>query len=328
MWGAMSSRRRAAIGSAIGLLLLGCAGQDLAVRARDVRESLQKARENGAYQCAPRPLALSEANVDFAERELDRGEYFRALDHIEIAEANAKEALRLSPVDVCGKPTLAPSLVDTDGDGIPDIRDLCPTLPEDKDGFQDEDGCPDLDNDGDGIPDALDKCPNEPEDKDGFEDEDGCPDLDNDQDGIPDASDLCPNEPGPPEERGCPKKYSLVSVTQDKIELHQAVFFATGRATILSPSFPLLDEVADVLKTRLAMEVRVEGHTDTRGSRANNMRLSQARADSVKAYLVGRDIDASRMVSVGFGPDQPIETNRTAAGRERNRRVEFMITKQ
>ena len=291
----MSSRRRAAIGSAIGLLLLGCAGQDLAVRARDVRESLHKARENGAYQCAPRPLALSEANVDFAERELDRGEYFRALDHIEIAEANAKEALRLSPVDVCGKPTLAPSLVDTDGDGIPDIRDLCPTLPEDKDGFQDEDGCPDLDND---------------------------------QDGIPDASDLCPNEPGPPEERGCPKKYSLVSVTQDKIELHQAVFFATGRATILSPSFPLLDEVADVLKTRLAMEVRVEGHTDTRGSRANNMRLSQARADSVKAYLVGRDIDASRMVSVGFGPDQPIETNRTAAGRERNRRVEFMITKQ
>ena len=295
MWGAMSSRRRAAIGSAIGLLLLGCAGQDLAVRARDVRESLHKARENGAYQCAPRPLALSEANVDFAERELDRGEYFRALDHIEIAEANAKEALRLSPVDVCGKPTLAPSLVDTDGDGIPDIRDLCPTLPEDKDGFQDEDGCPDLDNDGDGIPDALDKCP---------------------------------NEPGPPEERGCPKKYSLVSVTQDKIELHQAVFFATGRATILSPSFPLLDEVADVLKTRPAMEVRVEGHTDTRGSRANNMRLSQARADSVKAYLVGRDIDASRMVSVGFGPDQPIETNRTAAGRERNRRVEFMITKQ
>ena len=157
MWGAMSSRRRAAIGSAIGLLLLCCAGQDLAVRARDVRESLHKARENGAYQCAPRPLALSEANVDFAERELDRGEYFRALDHIEIAEANAKEALRLSPVDVCGKPTLAPSLVDTDGDGIPDIRDLCPTLPEDKDGFQDEDGCPDLDNDGDGIPDANDK---------------------------------------------------------------------------------------------------------------------------------------------------------------------------
>jgi len=327
----MNSRRRAAIGSAALVLLLGCAGQDLAVRASEVRESVRQARENGAYECAPRPLALSEANLEFAERELDRGEYFRALDFIEIAEANAKEALRLSPNDSCGKPAVvaAPAPpVDTDGDGIPDIRDSCPTVAEDKDGFQDEDGCPDLDNDQDGIPDALDKCPNEPEDKDGFEDEDGCPDLDNDQDGIPDASDLCPNEPGPPEEKGCPKKYSLVSVTQEKIELHQAVFFATGKAVIMPRSFPLLDEVADVLKTRLTMQVRVEGHTDSRGSRANNMRLSQARADAVKAYVVGRGIEAGRLVSVGFGPDQPIETNKTAAGRERNRRVEFMITQQ
>jgi outer membrane protein OmpA-like peptidoglycan-associated protein len=199
---------------------------------------------------------------------------------------------------------------------------------EDKDGFQDEDGCPDLDNDQDGIPDLADKCPNQPEDKDGFEDEDGCPDLDNDQDGIPDASDLCPNQPGVREERGCPKKYALVSVTQEKIELHQAVFFATARSIIMSKSFPLLDEVADVLKTRPVMQVRVEGHTDSRGSRAENMRLSQARADAVKAYLVGHGVDVSRMVSVGFGPDQPIETNRTAAGRETNRRVEFMILQQ
>jgi len=290
----MSSRRRVALGSAAGLLLLGCAGQDLAVRASGVRHDLHKARENGAYECAPRPLALSEANVEFAERELDRGEYFRALDHIEVAEANAKEALRSS----CGKPAV--------------IR--APASP--------------ADTDGDGIPDALDQCPNEPEDKDGFQDEDGCPDLDNDQDGIPDTADLCPNEPGPPEEKGCPKKHSLVSVTQEKIELHQAVFFATGRATIMPQSFALLNEVADVLKARTTMQVRVEGHTDGRGSRASNMRLSQSRADAVKAYLVGRGIEASRMVSVGFGPDQPIETNKTSAGRERNRRVEFMITQQ
>ncbi|HMG54638.1 MAG TPA: thrombospondin type 3 repeat-containing protein, partial [Kofleriaceae bacterium] len=84
---------------------------------------------------------------------------------------------------------------DNDHDGIPDALDKCPLDPEDKDGFQDDDGCPDKDNDGDGIPDTLDKCPNEPEDKDLFEDEDGCPDPDNDHDGIPDALDKCPNAP-------------------------------------------------------------------------------------------------------------------------------------
>ena len=290
----MNRRRRLAIGSAVLFLLLGCAGQDLAIRANGVRAGLHKARENGAYKCAPRQLALSEANVEFAERELDRGEYFRALDYVEIAEANARQALRLSK-DACGKPPP-------------------PAHP--------------LDTDGDGIPDTLDKCPNQPEDKDGFEDEDGCPDLDNDKDGIPDASDLCPNEPGPPEERGCPKKYSLVSVTQEKIELHQAVFFATAKSTIMPQSFALLNEVADVLKSRSTMQVRVEGHTDSRGKRAANMLLSQGRANAVKAYLVDHGIDASRMVSIGFGPDQPIETNRTAAGREKNRRVEFVILQQ
>ncbi|MBE0565695.1 MAG: OmpA family protein [Krumholzibacteria bacterium] len=97
---------------------------------------------------------------------------------------------------------------DRDGDGIPDGRDLCPDEPEDFDGFQDEDGCPDPDNDGDGIPDARDACPDEPEDFDGFRDEDGCPDPDNDGDGIVDALDACPDEPedfdGFQDEDGCP----------------------------------------------------------------------------------------------------------------------------
>jgi OOP family OmpA-OmpF porin len=88
----------------------------------------------------------------------------------------------------------APDYRDRDHDGIPDILDKCPDEPEDYDGFQDDDGCPDPDNDGDGIPDVVDKCPNDPEDFDGFQDEDGCPDLDNDGDGIPDINDACPNE--------------------------------------------------------------------------------------------------------------------------------------
>ncbi len=97
---------------------------------------------------------------------------------------------------------------DSDKDGIPDEMDKCPNEPEDKDGFEDADGCPDVDNDGDGIPDDKDKCPNQAEDKDGFQDDDGCPDPDNDRDGIPDAQDKCPNQPetrnGYKDDDGCP----------------------------------------------------------------------------------------------------------------------------
>jgi hypothetical protein len=101
-----------------------------------------------------------------------------------------------------------PDFRDRDHDGIFDIDDKCPDQPEDRDGFQDQDGCPDLDNDNDGIPDSADKCPNEPEDLDQFEDEDGCPDPDNDKDGIPDLNDACPNAPedhkGKRPNDGCP----------------------------------------------------------------------------------------------------------------------------
>ena len=100
---------------------------------------------------------------------------------------------------------------DNDNDGILDVDDRCPNEPEDRDGDQDEDGCPegsDGDRDGDGIPDSKDKCPDDPEDKDGFEDRDGCPDPDNDKDGIPDKKDLCPNDPedkdGFEDNDGCP----------------------------------------------------------------------------------------------------------------------------
>ena len=97
---------------------------------------------------------------------------------------------------------------DRDGDGIPDNADQCPTEPEDKDGFEDADGCPDRDNDGDGIPDKDDKCPNQAEDADGFQDADGCPDPDNDADGVDDAHDQCPDKKetmnGFKDDDGCP----------------------------------------------------------------------------------------------------------------------------
>jgi hypothetical protein len=101
----------------------------------------------------------------------------------------------------------APRVHDVDGDGVEDDVDKCKELPEDRDGFQDEDGCPEADDDDDGVPDVDDKCPRVAEDEDGFEDDDGCPDPDNDRDGILDKSDACPNEPGPanadPKRSGC-----------------------------------------------------------------------------------------------------------------------------
>lgn len=217
---------------------------------------------------------------------------------------------------------------DNDSDGIIDGSDKCPLEAEDKDGFEDADGCPETDNDGDKIVDAADHCPMEPEDLDAFEDNDGCPERDNDKDSLDDLADKCPNQPGPASTGGCPEVFKHIEVTKDKIELKQKIFFATAKAQIQSRSFDLLEEVASVFKSRPKMRVRIEGHTDTQGKRPANLRLSQSRADAVKAHLMGLGVSSDRMESVGFGPDQPIETNRTSAGRERNRRVEFVMTAQ
>ena len=337
---------------------LGCAGQQLAVSATQVRSLTRQARQSGAMRCAPRQLALAEVNTEFAENELHQGDYFRARDHLRVADDNAREALRLSPPGQCVGPAKP---ADADGDGIVDAEDHCPKKPEDKDGFEDADGCPDPDNDKDGIADVVDKCPmeaedkdgfedadgcpdpdndkdsladaddkcpSEPEDQDGFEDDDGCPDPDNDKDGVADVDDKCPLEAGPAENDGCPKKYEHIVVTPERIELRQKIFFETNKAVIMSRSYAVLNEIVNVLQSRKTMMVRVEGHTDARGSHARNMKLSQARADSVRQYLVGLGVEPERLEAKGFGPDQPIETNRTAAGREKNRRVEFVITRQ
>jgi outer membrane protein OmpA-like peptidoglycan-associated protein len=154
---------------------------------------------------------------------------------------------------------------DNDGDGIPDALDKCPNEPEDKDGFQDADGCPDPDNDGDGIPDTIDKCPNDPEDKDGFEDEDGCPDLDNDGDGFPDAVDKCPNDPetvnGFEDDDGCPDVRATTGPEEraDRIDLKgQPVTF--GKDGKLTPQArQLLTQVATIIKAK-KLSIRVEVH--------------------------------------------------------------------
>lgn len=254
---------------------------------------------------------------------------------------------------------------DNDMDGILDPNDKCPQDREDMDGWQDDDGCPDPDNDNDQILDALDQCPNEPEDLDQFEDLDGCPEPDNDRDGLADLNDQCPNiaedldgvadDDGCPEdndgdgipddkdkcpnqaetyngikdEDGCPdalEKKSLVEVTEDKIEIKEAVYFKAGSSTIDKRSFEMLNQVAAVLKNyKTIQKLRVEGHTDNAGARAKNLKLSQDRAESVRRYLIEKGISGDRLQAKGFGPDKPIASNKTPAGKEKNRRVEFVI---
>lgn len=210
--------------------------------------------------------------------------------------------------------------VDLDNDTVYDDGDLCPTEPEDLDGFQDEDGCPDPDNDGDGVPDLNDQCPTEP----GPAELDGCPDRDGDE--IPDNVDKCPDLPGPAEKEGCPYEDPQVVLESDRIRVRGNILFETASDKIQPRSYGMLDEVFKVLKDNPDVgPVQVEGHTDNRGSRAYNVDLSGRRAKSVVNYLVNKGIDRNRLRSRGFGFDRPVGTNATPIGRAKNRRVEFNL---
>jgi outer membrane protein OmpA-like peptidoglycan-associated protein len=408
------------------LAAAGCAtGGKLRQNAEVARADVDKAKRSGAVRCAPRELALAEANVDFADQESAYGHASRAKEHLVAAERNVKRALDLSKS--CGptqvtiakkapepepEPEPEPKRIvriektDKDGDGVADLDDACPDLagepgfrgcPDgDGDGIVDaEDACPSeaggretqgcpvsKDNDVDGVPDDIDRCPLDPEDKDAFQDEDGCPDADNDGDGIVDKADACANDGGPFENRGCPvvdrdadgvldpddkcvdlaglkenagcpdvdrdgdtiadrldkcpeqfgpapdgcpKKYTLVVVKKEKIEIRQQVHFATAKFRVLPDSFPLLSQVAQVLNDFAKMRISIEGHTDSVGKDAANLRLSQQRAEAVLDYLISKGISPERMEANGFGPTKPVASNKTARGRAQNRRTEFRI---
>ncbi len=294
-----------------------------------------QAERNGAIRCAPRELALAKSHLKFATIEIDQGDFLRAKQHLEIARPNSHAAYDLSPPAKCAErgfeepPPLPTSQdPDTDGDGIVDSRDVCVLMPEDKDGYEDQDGCPEPDNDLDGIPDAVDKCPNEPEDPDGFEDADGCPDPDNDKDGVLDVDDMCPNEPGPPggDRPGCPQKPALVIVTDKEIKITQQIHFEFDKDKIRSESFPILDAVAEVLQKFPNIKIELQGHTDNKGSPAYNKSLSDRSATSVKKYLVSHGIESGRLTSHGYGLERPLVPNDTEQNRALNRRVQFIRT--
>jgi OOP family OmpA-OmpF porin len=259
---------------ASALLILTCSGCVTGKAVRDsleiVRANLAKARTNGADRCTAKPdvienFAIAEVEWAFARNELSQGNSSQARTHMNLATEASKKALEKSegcgpkqvlvldkpeqpkPQDpVVTKPVEQPQQpqqvvvrieeTDNDGDGIMDKDDPCQEQAEDKDNFEDQDGCPEPDNDKDGVNDTGDKCPLIPglannagcpeeapkdrdndgildkddrcgdqgEDRDGFQDEDGCPELDNDSDGIVDAADKCPNDVGPVQNVGCP----------------------------------------------------------------------------------------------------------------------------
>ena len=251
--------------------------------------------------------------------------------------------------------------LDTDGDGLTDDVDACPSDAEDQDGFLDTDGCPDLDDDHDGIADAVDRCPRVAEDRDGFEDGDGCPDLDNDQDGIADAVDRCPlvaedkdgiedgdgcpedadgdgvpdavdNCPGEPETvngildaDGCPDTADL-HVDKDRIVLDERVHFPTDRADVSIKSWPLLARVAAFLNDHPEYaRIHVDGHADDTGEDDYNLKLSLARAQSVRDLLIRGGVDSKRLVIEAYGEGRPRAPGTDATARAENRRVELEI---
>ncbi len=177
-----------------------------------------------------------------------------------------------------------------------DDEDSCPKVVEDVDGFEDFDGCPEPDDDGDGLPDAADRCRQEAETLNSWEDDDGCPDV-------------------------VPESLAKVAGTM------QGIVFESGQATLRLESGPVLAGAAAVLRLpeNLSVLIVVEGHTDARGTREANLKLSQRRAETVVQWLANNGITKDRISAVGHGPDRPVAPNDTEAGRQKNRRITFVL---
>ena len=239
--------------------------------------------------------------------------------------------------------------------------DKCDDEQEDIDGNLDSDGCADPDNDGDGLCDpwvsekglsskyasvckGIDYCP----DYNASADYKGCPNPDSDDDGYCDAwvyenhleaqfpkckgLDVCPGEKGE-DTKGCIKR--RVEVTSDKIQINEAINFATNKATIQKSSDSLLEEIAQVFKDNPRIKlVEIQGHTDLSGNAKKNQKLSEDRAKSVYDRLVKLGVEKERMQYKGFGMSQPVEPLAKGQKKEtkeqaaKNRRVVFEILKQ
>lgn len=148
--------------------------------------------------------------------------------------------------------------------------------------------------------------------------------ADRDSDDVPDKVDRCPDVAGAMENWGCPA-YKKITVGKDKLELKERLYFAWNQATLQEVSFPALDEVVQALKDNKGFRVQVEGHSSSEGGDDRNQTLSEKRASAVLDYLVAHGVSKDRLASKGFSSSVPADSNATVAGRENNRRVEFVV---
>ena len=208
---------------------------------------------------------------------------------------------------------------DNDGDSIPDIDDSCAM----EKGPLATHGCPD--KDGDLIPDKKDACP----EIKGLAIYNGCPDTDNDS--LPDNIDKCPKEAGPRSLDGCPPPpVEVVPDVTKEIETRiafyvKSLFYVTGKHIILKQSYPMLDEIVNIMKEYPNQSFKIEGHTDSEGSELLNLKLSRERANAVKEYFVSKGIEPERLVADGYGMKFPVADNSSAAGRAKNRRTDITV---
>lgn len=187
---------------------------------------------------------------------------------------------------------------------------------------------PDADRDGDGIVDIKDACPDQAETIDGYTDDDGCPELDGDADGVEFSRDRCPQEPIHPEQDprwsdGCPQ---IAEFAGDRIVITEAIFFEEGSAVLLPSAEHVLTAVLDVMRAHPEIQYfLIEGHTNSNGTDAFNLRLSDARAFVVGEWLVGHGVAPNRLLSKGFGETQPLVADDAPNAFAINRRVEFRV---
>ncbi len=200
---------------------------------------------------------------------------------------------------------------DSDGDGVADTDDACPN----EAGSVEMNGCPD--SDGDGVADNMDRCP----DVAGDAANGGCPLTDSDGDGIPDKDDNCPNEVGTASNNGCPDEPTdLVSFINGE---NSRILFGASSSKLDSSDMEKIDKLKSLLDQYPTSSISIEGHASSDGSESYNQKLSERRADAVKAALIEKGISEDRLSTVGYGENKPIESNGTTKGRSMNRRVQI-----